>query len=178
MAKHPKSRRRRFKRYLRGSVDQQLPLGTLASKALLAQIFDDVVVDTTWISSMRATWSMNNWTPLATAGPILVGYAHSDYTGAEIEEFLENTGAWDQGDLVNQEIAKRKIRIVGAFNTDEAGVTQNYVLNDGKPITTKCGWILTEGQSLDMWAYNMGAISLATTDPVVRCWGYANLWPK
>ncbi len=176
MAKHGK-RGRRFRKYLRGSVDEQLALGALATKDVVAGPYDETVNGRTWVTTHIATWTMDDFTPLDESGPVLVGIAHSDYNAAEIEAWIETLGSWDEGDLVSQELAKRKIRRVGIFESG-ADALASVVLNDGKPIRTKCNWLLNQGQSLQMWAYNLGTASLATTVPTVHVQGHVNLWPQ
>ena len=136
---------------------------------------DETVEERTRCSSLDATWSMSNFTPAQGDGPILVGVAHSDYTAAEIEEVIENTGSWTEGSKVEQEIAKRLVRVIGTLRS-LTGATENDVLNDGKPIKTKLNWILNSGDTLKIWAYNIGGSALATTDPEVNVFGHANLW--
>ncbi len=175
MAGRPK--RRRMGRYIRGDMDEQLALSTLAAKTAVKGNFDQVVNGRTFVSSVVATWALSEFTKSTGDGPILVGIAHGDYSAAEIEAWIENSGSWDEGDLVQQEVGKRKIRRVGIFHTpdDEA---QAVVLNDGKPIRTKCGWILNDGATLSHWAYNLGTSALATTSPTLNTQGHANLWPR
>ncbi len=176
LAKHPR-RRRKFRAYIRGGIEEVLGLSTLGAKTLTSIEFSDVVTESTWISSIIAAWTLSNLTLAAQDGPIMVGYAHSDYTDAEIEAFVEQTTSWNQGDLVSQEIAKRKIKIVGQL-TPGSNVLEQISLNDGKPIRTKCNWLLTTGQSVSMWAYNMGDSALETTNAQVHIGGHANLWPR
>ncbi len=164
-------------RYMRGSVDELLTIAALATKDVVLAIFDQAVKDRTLISSLVATWSIAEWTPTANAGPIMVGVSHSDYTAAEIEEWIESTGSWNEGDLVQQEVANRKIRQVGVFQ-QMGNLLSDSVLNDGKPIKTKLKWILLEDQTLNLWAYNMGGSSVATTTPDVQCMGHANLFAQ
>ncbi len=171
-----RGRGRKYRRYLRGQVDLGFLLGTLAGNTLISSGPADTVQDSTWVSSVKGSWSLADYTPAASDGPILVGVAHSDYTDAEIEAWVENSGAWSQGDKTSQEVSKRFIRRVGVFPTPD-DATKPSVLNDGKEITTKCGWMLTEGQNVTFWAYNMGTSALATTDPRVHFQGHANLWP-
>ncbi len=173
MAKHGK----KFRKYLRGNADEFLALTTLAPTTVVSAIFDDVVFDRTYASSIRAAYSLSNFTPIADVGPIVIGVAHSDYSSAEIEEWIENTGAWNEGNMVSQEIAKRKIRLIGMFS-EFGGATDIQILNDGKTIHTKLGWILLEGQSLQLWCYNRGSAAVATTVPDAHCQGYVNLWPQ
>ncbi len=170
-------RRRRMGRYIRGAVDEEMAIGTLAAKDVISTGFDQTVVERTLVSSIVATYSLKNVTPSATAGPLLVGVAHSDYTAAEIEEFVENTLSWAEQDQIGQEIAKRKIRRVGIFE-NRGGVEEASVLNQGRPVKTKLNWILTTGQGLQSWAYNMGTLAYATTDPSVDIQGHVNLWPR
>ncbi len=177
MAKARPRRRRRMGRYIRGEVDEEMAIGTLNAKVVIFAGFDNSVVERTFISSVVATWALKNVTPSATAGPLLVGLAHGDYTAAEIEEWIENTAGWAEANQIGQEIGKRKIRKVGIF-ANSGAVTEASVLNDGRPIRTKCGWILTSGQSVSAWAYNLGTGAYATTDPSVDISGHANLWPR
>ncbi len=173
MAKH--GRRRKYRRYIRGKIDHDLALTTLAGNTLVGTDLSDAVTETTWCSSIKATWGLTDWTPIASAGPITVGIAHSDYTDAEIEAWLEVTSAWDQGNKVAQEVNRRKCRIVGTFATPEALATA--MLNDGKQLTTKVGMMLATGDTLRIWAYNAGTAAIATTVPGVVVQGHANLWP-
>ncbi len=178
MAKRSKRgrRARKFRRYLKGSIDEELSLTTLAAKAVAAGNMDETVNERTWCSSVKATWAMQRYTRGLDDGPILCGLAHADYTAAEIEEWIENTGSWNEGDLVNQEVAKRKIRRVGVFDAPD-DANSPAVLNEGRAIRTKTGWILNQGETLKIWAYNMGSSALATTVPLVIVQGHANLWP-
>lgn len=175
MAKH--TARKSFRKYLKGNVDETLGLGTLAAQTLTGTDYDESVNERTFISSHKATWSISDWTPGAGIGPVLVGIAHGDYTNAEVEEVIENTGSWNEGDKVAQEVAKRQIRIVGKFESPEGGSTFDTILNEGKPIHTKLNWILNQGETLRLWAYNLGSQPFATTDPQVRISGHVNLWP-
>ncbi len=161
-------------KYLRGQVDEELTIGGLTTRDVVSVAFDETVNERTLVSSLIAKYSIDDFTVTANAGPIMVGVAHSDYTAAEIEEFIENTGSWNEGDLVSQEVGKRKIRQIGIFDNSVGG----DVLNDGKPIRTKLNWIMLQGQTLQLWAYNLGGASVATTTPSIHCEGHANLWPR
>lgn len=168
MAKH--GTRRRGKRLIKGNVDESLTVGALANNTLISQNYGDVVQERTWIMSQEATWTLRDGTALE--GGVVVGVAHSDYTSAEIEEFIENTGSWDEGDLVNQEVGRRKIRIVGAF----PAIAQDQVLNEGKTIKTKLGFILNQGDTLKLFAYNRSGATL-TTGSIVLINGWAWMRP-
>ncbi len=178
MAKRTSRRRRRMGRYIRGNVDEELALTALASKDVVGAVFDEVVNERTFVSSIVANWSMENFSVLAGRGPIIVGVSHSDYSDAEIEEWIENTGQWNEGDLVaSREIGKRLIRQVGTFPSPAAalGIVN---MNDGRPVKTKLNWILLQGQTLRIWAYNSGTVAVGATVPSVTCNGHVNLWPR
>ncbi len=177
MPAHPKRRRRSFRKYLRGGVEEVLGLSTLGSKTLVKVDFSDIVTEKTFASSIVAAWSMSNFTPAVQDGPIMVGVAISDYSAAEIEEFVEQTNSWDEGDLVNQEKASRKIKTVGILIPTTSDVEHDK-LNGGRLIKTRLNWSLRTGLTIAMWAYNMGDSTLATTNPQVHVAGHVNLWPR
>ncbi len=170
-------RGRKFRRYLKGQISRQLDLGTLAARTLISGIVGDTVKERTWLSSVKLAWSLSKFTIALDDGPIMVGVAHSDYTDVEIEAWIESTGSWDEADLVQQEIGRRKIRRVGVIAPAPDGANVPAVLSEGRMVHTKCGWILNAGQTVRIWAYNMGASALATTDPDLDAEGHANLWP-
>ncbi len=172
-----KKGRRAFRKYLAGKINHSQLLGTLTAKSAISAVVAETLSEKAWLSSVKATWAVGDWTPAAGDGPIMVGVAHSDYSTSEIEAWIENSGSWSQGDKVTQEIGRRKIRRVGVLQSP-VNTTEGVVLNDGKPITTKCNWQLITGQSVRIWAYNMGISAFATTDPLVVVNGHANLWPN
>ncbi len=164
-------------RYIRGTIDEVLDLGTLAASDAILAAFDEVVNERTLVSSIVVRYSMTNFTAAAGKGPILVGIAHSDYDAPQIEAWIETTGSWDEGNKTEQEVNKRLIRRVGIFEIPSS-LAESSVLNDGKAIKTKMNWILNQGQTLSVWAYNLGTGALATTDPRIDVQGHANLWPR
>ncbi len=167
---------RAFRRYLRGAVDIKLSLSTLAPKDVVLAAQGDVLTEKAWLSSVKLTWSLDNLTPTGGVGPIVVGVAHSDYTAPEIEEWLENAGSWEEASMVEQEIGRRRIRQVGVFRMPSVA-TESAVLNHGNMVRTKCGWMLSSGQTLNVWTYNAGTAAVDTTVPIVDVTGHANLWP-
>ncbi len=170
--------RGRYRRYLRGEVNQTMTLTTLAGRTIAVEVEDETVEESTWLSSVKLTWALSELTPGTDDGPVAVGIAHSDYSSTEIEEWIENTGSWKEGDLVqSREVGKRLIRQVGIF-AEPATALAPVTLNDGKPIRTKCGWLLTSGDTIQFWAYNLGTSAFATTAPLVAILGHANLWPR
>ncbi len=178
LAKHRGgSRRRKYRKYLPGQIDIDFALGTLGVESLAKMNVPDTLTEKAWLSSVKCSWTMINFTKQTTDGPILVGIAHSDYTAAEIESWIENLNSWDSGDLLAQEIAKRKIRYVGQFQSP-ATVQEVARINDGRQFRTKANWQLETGDTVAVWAYNQGSSPLAGTDPVVHVSGKANLWPN
>lgn len=178
MAKHGKARRKMGK-YIRGNVDEQLQLTTLAAKTLVGVLMDETVNERTFVSSMLADWSIRNVTTGTGIGPVMVGVAHGDYSDAEIEEWIETVGSWNEGDMVqSREVGRRLIRRIGTFTTNiQSAVADSWNLQD-KPIKTKLGWILIQGQTLRVWAYNLGGSPFASTVPEVMVQGHVNLWPR
>ncbi len=172
MARRGRSpRKRAMGRYIRGPIQRSVALGTLAAATGIRDAGLDAVTERTLLSSIVVRWALQGLTKADNAGPIQVGVAHSDYSLVEIEEYLELSTGWAEGDKVSQEIAKRQIRRIGTF--EESGT-----LNDGKAIKTKLNWILNAGQTCAIFAYNQGGAALATTDPDVVLSGHANLWPR
>ncbi len=172
MAKHKK-----YRKYLAGTIETSLSLGTLAGGVLVSQVVADTVEEKAWISSVKASWSLENFTPGADIGPIVVGIAHSDYSDAEIEAWLENQGSWSEGDLIaSREVGKRLCRRAGTMPS-AATAAEIAVLADGRQITTKAKWTLTTGDTVKLWAYNAGGNAVATTVPILNIQGKANLWP-
>ncbi len=171
-----KDRRRGSRRkYIKGNVDEQFTLGTLAANGIVSNLWDDSVVQRSLISSVVVTWALSGIT--SPQGPILFGIAHGDYSDAEIEEVIENVGSWDEGNLKAQEVGRRKVRIIGKFVTDSSlAGTVDVQFNDGRPVKTKLNWVLTEGDGITMWCYNVSQAALSTTDPEVTASGHANLW--
>lgn len=157
-------KRRSGRRLLKGVIDEAMSLGTIANAVAVSQIYDETVNERTYVISQESTYSIRN--AAANEGPVIVGFAHSDYSTAEIEEYIENAGAWNEGDQVAQEVSRRKIRIVGALtaNVSSGG---DISLNDGNPIKTKVGWVLTQGQSLQQFAYNNSGAALTTGSDLV-----------
>ncbi len=154
LAKRGRGRKRGRVRPLK--VSESLALLTASSGSVTVGDYDSVVNDTTFLISQDAVWSLGGHT--AGEGPITVGIAHSDYTNTEIGEWFAATGQWDQGDLIAQEIVKRKIRLVGVF----PGAEVSEALNDGQPIKTRIGFNLEEGDTMQTWAVNGDASALTT----------------
>ncbi len=168
-------RKKNFSKFLSGSIDESLAMTTLAAKTAV-KVASQTVTDTMRISSVKATYTLRDFTKGANIGPMIFGIAHSDYTVAEIEEWIEATGGWDIGNLVQtREVRNRLIRQVGVFDTPEDAGDSARV-NDGRPVRTKLNWLLAEGDGVSFWIYNTGAQPVATTVPDFQIFGKASLW--
>ncbi len=157
LAKRYPKRRRYNLRPVR--VTPTLALATLASQTALTV----VVAGTTDIAhrciSITGTWNISVNTN--GEGPIVVGYAHDDYTVAEIKECIE-AGDISSDDKIAQERGNRLVRIVGTFSS-----AANNSLQDGRPIKTRLNWLIATGAAVNMFCYNDGAAGL-TTGSVVK----------
>ncbi len=170
-----RGKKRSMGRYIKGNVDEDFALGTLAGNTAILEA-SQVVGERTRITSIDCSWTLSDFTPGDNVGPIECGVAHSDYSLAEIEEVLEATSSWNEGDKISQEIQRRLVRRIGVFQHSDA--LEDSVLNEGQPIKTRLNWILNAGQGLNFWVYNQGSGSLATTDPNMHIVGHANLFPQ
>ncbi len=172
MAKHGRKGSAKMRGYRALQTVDTLSLGTLASADVISAAWGDVTTEKRWVSSLKSLWSMQGHT--VGEGPITVGVAHSDYSAAEIEEWLENAAGWDDGDMVaTREVSRRLIKRVGQFDGDEV----DEVLNDGKPITVKLGWMLATGDTLSTWAFNRSTGPL-TTGTIIALDGHLNSWAR
>ena len=169
----------KFRRYIRGIVNVEKDVLSLAGKAAFVKDFPEVVSERCWVSSIDASYSISDHTPVIDAGPLLLAIAHSDYTQAEIEEWLENVDSWDESDMVqSREISRRLIRHVGILESPPSR-SDSRRLDDGKKIHTKLGWYLATGQTLQLVVYNLGTTSISPTgNSRVDCRGVAHLWPQ
>ncbi len=150
-------------------VQPQLVLGTLANNIVVVAGVTGAADGQYRATSISTLWGMSGAT--AGEGPIIVGYAHSDYTVTEIKEALESNASISIGLKVEQERANRLVRVVGTFAND--GTEES--LNDGKFIKTKLNWAMSIGKFINIFAYNDSGATL-TTGQVVKTQG--KLWVK
>ncbi len=162
--------------YRKGALQMKLDLGTLAGQTLVSAANSETVTERTRLSSIKGSYILSGFTLTAEVGPIRFGLAHSDYSDAEIEQWIEQQGSWSEGNLVAKEIADRRIREVGVFQTRDTGSAGSWSFRQGQPVKTKLNWILITGQTVKLWAYNVGSAAVATTDPDVEFEGHANLF--
>ncbi len=157
MAKKPYRRHSRRFNLRRVRVIPQIPLSTLANVTVLTGAVTGSADGAYRAISISGTWSYK--LVGTTEGPVVVGYAHSDYSVAEIKEALEIQNSINVGDKVAQEKAKRLVRIVGVFS--ESLISGgSATLNDGKPIKTRLNWFIPIGKAVNIFAYNDAGLAL------------------
>ncbi len=146
-------------------------LTTLAANDLSSTAFGSLLDQEVWAISMDVQALLHGNT--AGEGPLIIGVAHSDYSAAEIEEWLEEASSWIKANKVGQERAKRKCRTIGTFDMSVV----NERMNQGKSMRVKLGFAIEDGSGLQLWGYNEGAAAL-TTGGVVEITGKAFLAPR
>ncbi len=157
-------KKRGYKGYRKLPFTNNVAGGTLAADDVTITALTEVMTEERRVLSIDTTVAMQGLT--AGDGPLQYGVAHSDYTAAEIEEALEAAGAWDEGDLVAQEAAKRLVREIGILTEEETA------LNDGQPVKTRLNWRIATGDTLQFWIRNRGI--QMTTGSEVLTQGHAN----
>ncbi len=167
-----------MKLYVKGIINHVLSLGTLAGRTLVGSALSDTLGEVSTITSVVARYSLRSYTPADDDGPILCGFAHADYTDAEIEEVLEVVDSWNRSNKIDLERSRRLVRQIGVFEPNAADPLAPMALNDGKPIKTKINWTMQSGQTLRFWCYNLGTSALATTVPDFFVNGHANIFMK
>ncbi len=145
-----------------------ITLSTLAANIVITSAVLGAADGQYRIMSAKQTWAMKNLT--AGEGPILVGYAHGDYSVTEIKEAIEAGASINRGNMVAREQSDRLVRIVGSFS----GAAEE-VLNDGRPIHTRLNWAIPIGKTVNIFAYNDSGATL-TTGGVVEVTG--PVWVK
>ncbi len=166
MARKKGSGKRKFN-LRRVRITTEKVLGTLASDTALTQTLSGASSNAYRCKSISCNWSVRELTE--GEGPLTVGYAHSDYSVAEIKECLESQGAIDQGDKVAQERANRLVRIIG-----QLGPEGNISLNDGMPVKTKLNWLIGIGDSVNAFIFNEDDAANLTTGANVNLSG--DMW--
>ncbi len=166
MARKPYKRTPKFG-LRRVRATPELALVTLGTDTALTKDLVGTSQSSFRLISTNLSWTLTGLT--GGDGPIVVGFAHSDYTVAEIKEALTAAVAIDKGDKIAQEQAGRLVRVVGTMND---GV---QALNDGKPVKTRLNWLIGIGDTVKIFAWNDGTGSL-TTGAFLNAMG--DLWVK
>lgn len=150
-------------------VNSQLAILAPTTGAITTVTLSDSVINRMFLLSGKWVVALRDNTPLD--GPIFFGVAHSDYTDAEILEWYNAQGNWDQGDLVAREQGRRKCRKVCIF----AGELANEKVNNGMEVTTPLKFIVEEGASFTLFSINEGGAT-RTTGGVIELQG--KVWAK
>ncbi len=146
MAKHRRGGRIR---YLQMNVSQTV--GALAAGDVVKTDQANTIDDRVYALWAKGVWSLQGNT--AGEGPMMVGFSHSDYTAAEVEEALEAGGSWDSGNKVANEQSNRKVRRVGEFD----GLATEEKLIEGRSLFRKLGFYIEDGKTLACWTRNQDA---------------------
>ncbi len=165
MAKHKRRGRKFNSKFQVIPVNATIALGTLASETALLQNLT-ILQDDFWAQSADLIWAIHDLTP--GQDPIAVGLANGDLSVAEVKEAL-NASPVSRSDIVARERARRPIRKVGQFSSQDASSSSNR-LNDGKAIRTTVKMYMAEGTELNAFAFNQSGAAL-TTGAIVRVWG-------
>ncbi len=174
MANKPYRRRRRRQFNLRRvRLQSELAIGALAADDVISGAITVAGVGTMRFMSLKANWS------IADLGAIIddnfqFGVAHSDYSSAEIEECLEAQAAIDIGDKVAQEQSNRLVRTIGVItggDSQQSGIP----FADGRLVKTKLNWLMSIGDTLNVWVRN-GTAVIYTTGSLISVIG--DLWVK
>ncbi len=157
-------RRRRYstQRFRQANFTDTTGLGTLASVTAAVAALTNGVSDSCRVTSVKAAFV---WDDAADSdGPLIVGFAHSDYSVTQIKEYIESTDALDWGDKAAQEQSSRQVRIAGVLHAPEfiKLATRKYKLN----------WLLAEGDTINQFIFNSGAA--LTTGSEMLCMGQVN----
>ena len=152
-----------------------LAIGALATKDVTAGSIGAAPTGTLRCMSIDWTYTISN-IGASDDDTFEFGVAHSDYSAAEIEEALEASGSMDIGDKVAQEQANRLVRHIGTVSGALAGAAGGGAnFNDGRPMKTKLNWLLSIGDTLNLWVRN-GSATVYTTGASLQVVG--NMWVK
>ncbi len=170
--RHGRRRRRPFN-LRRVRVASQLSIGALASLDVVTAATTSTVQDPLRIISVDFAYKLVDLGATADDGQEF-GLSHSDYTAAEIEECLEVSGSIDLGNKIALEQANRLVRTIGVM-VGAPGTGAGLSFNDGKPMKTKLNWLMSTGDTLNIWIRNgSGVVYTTGADLVV----FGDLWVK
>ncbi len=165
--------RRRFN-LRRVRIASSPAVGALATEDVASVAITGAAADKIRFISFNSTYT---WVDSGAIGDgaLEFGLAHSDYSAAEIEACLESAGSIDLGDKVAQEVANRWVRRVGTISdaTTAAGMEKQF--NDGRQVKTKLNWLMSAGDTLNIWFRN-GSGNVYTTGSSMAVLG--DLWVK
>ncbi len=139
------------------NVKMSLPLGTLANVTAVrdAPAANELFSRSRFVISSDLYCMIGGQT--VGEGPIEMGWAHDDYSVAEIAENRVADDA-NSNDKISQEQSRRQIRVIGMFS----GLAAGEILNDGKDVRTRIKIRVDTGQGLALYAFNRSGATLTT----------------
>ncbi len=137
-------------------VNISLALGTLGSDTVLSTSISTLSEDFYAVGA-KGVWTLSTLT--AGEGPIHCGFAHDDYSVAEIEECLDAGASFaGPGSKIEQEQSRRLVRQSGAF----AGQLADDALDGGEVNNYPLRFMINSGHGLAIYAYNQSGGNLQT----------------
>ncbi len=146
------SKRRKFN-LRRVRVAASIGLGALASLDVVNGVIVPASTNTYRLVSAKLAFNISDIAAAIDDGAE-VGIAHGDYTAQEIEDCLEAQTAIDIGNLVEQELADRRVRSLGYAVKKAQGTDDSASLNDGQPIKIRLNWLIGIGDTFNVWVRN------------------------
>ncbi len=134
-----------------------MELGALASEDVKNILMTaDLSTESYWASAVHLVVGIDDET--ADDGPLDLWVGVSDLTDTEVEEFLEQTLSFAEGNISEKEINSRGryLRHLGILDTSGEG------FNNGRVKKLKLGFGLATGQSIKLFARNMGQTALTS----------------
>ncbi len=156
MAKR-KRRRRRDRNFVAIPFTAAQSLGTLGDNTFLkVAVLNGNLTEDLQVISLDLTANLTGHT--AGEGPINFGFAHSDYTVAELAEAVPTTSLLGPADKISQERSRRLVRQIGVFR----GLNSDEGFNDGRMKRVRAGWVQQDGVDLNLWVVNRSNAALTT----------------
>ncbi len=151
--------RRKDRNFVAIPFQSQLSLGTLADlTAVRISLTSGVLLEDLFIISIDATVVLREHT--AGEGPIYVGFAHTDYTVAEIKEALDVDALLGPSKKIEGEQARRLVRRWGTFRG--ADTTEIIALANGGNKRYRVGWTQQDGALVQGYIFNTSGAALTT----------------
>ncbi len=158
-----RKRSRSSKNFAAIPFDSNLALVTLANDALLStDVFPGVLTEDFYALSADINASIEGLTA-GEGDPMFGGFAHGDYSDAEIEENLE-VSFLGPGDKIAQERARRLVRKTGMFAppTTASTVMRLFGPSGSGQIRTKLKFVINSNKNLSFWIINKSGTALTT----------------
>ncbi len=156
MVNHKRAPRKRRQQIVAIPFEGGVALGTLADNTvILTGALTSALAENFRCTSVKAFWAVKQQT--IGEGPLYFGYAHNDYTVAEVDENLEVDYS-DPADKIAMERSRRLVRKVGQFPS----IAVDEVWDGGRPIKTRLNWVLNEGSNLSLFLKNKSSGALTT----------------